>query len=41
MKNINWKNIAVIALVSVVAVTIVWPRVRPIVARIPVIGSLV
>ena len=35
------KKILMIAIVAIVAVDIVWPRVRPYVAKIPVVGGLV
>ena len=38
LKNINWKNIAVIAVVSVIAVGLVYPMVKPLLVKIPVIG---
>lgn len=39
MKNINWKNIAVIAVVSLVTVVFVWPFLKPYAQKIPLIGS--
>ena len=38
-KNINWKNIAIIALVSVVVVKVVYPFVQPYLAKVPVVGG--
>ena len=35
------KKILMIAIVAIVAVEIIWPRVRPYVAKIPVVGGLV
>ena len=39
MENINWKNIAVIAVVSLVPVVFVWPIIKLYVQKIPFIGS--
>lgn len=38
MKNINWKNIGVIALVAV-GVFLFYPRIRPTLQKLPVIGA--
>lgn len=40
MKNINWKNIGTIFVVAVVAI-IAWPKIRPMLAKLPVVGSWV
>ncbi len=37
----NWKSIAITMLLAIVAVVFIWPRLRPFVARIPVVGKLV
>ena len=39
LKNINWKNIAVIAVVSVIAVAVVYPMIRGQLKKLPVVGS--
>ena len=39
MKSINWKNIITIAVVAVVATIFRVPLVRPLLARIPVVGK--
>jgi len=43
MKNINWKNVFTIVVVSsltaIVVVPIVAPMIRPLLQKIPVIGS--
>lgn len=39
MKEINWKNIAVIAVVSILAVTLVYPMVKPWLQKLPVVGT--
>jgi hypothetical protein len=39
LKNLNWANIATIAVVSVITVVIIYPLARPLLQKIPVIGS--
>ena len=38
-KNINWKNVAVIALVSLVVVKVVYPFAQPYLSKVPVLGA--
>ncbi len=39
LKNLNWSNIATIAIVSIIAVGLVYPLIKPLLQKIPVIGS--
>ena len=39
LKDINWKNIAVIAVVAVVVVGVIYPLVKPTLKKIPVLGT--
>jgi hypothetical protein len=41
MKNINWKNIALIALVAVLVAVFIVPLVKPFLAKIPFLGKYV
>lgn len=38
IKNLNWANIATIAVVSILAVGLGYPLVKPLLQKIPVIG---
>jgi hypothetical protein len=37
--NINWSNIVTIGVVSIIAVGLLYPLVKPLLQKIPVIGS--
>lgn len=39
MKDINWKNIAVIALVSLIVVPIAAPYITPLLRKLPIVGK--
>ena len=39
MKNINWKGIAITAAVSIVAVVVVYPLLRPYLQKVPAVGK--
>lgn len=39
MKNINWSNIITIAVVATLAVIFIVPRVKPLLAKLPVVGK--
>ena len=39
LKDINWKNILTIVVVGVVIVPIVYPMVKPLLNKLPVVGK--
>jgi hypothetical protein len=39
LKNINWSNILTIAIVTVLMIGIVYPLIKPLLQKIPFIGS--
>jgi hypothetical protein len=39
LKNLNWSNILTIAIVTVLMIGIVYPIIKPLLQKIPVIGS--
>lgn len=41
LKNINWANVATIAVVALVVVLIIAPRARPLAAKVPFLGKFV
>ncbi len=41
LKNINWGNVAMIAVVAVIVGVFIVPRARPLIAKVPFLGKFV
>ena len=39
LKNLNWSNILTIAIVALLMIGLVYPLIKPLLQKIPVIGS--